>query len=121
MKYRFTCIVCPLGCSVEVELESGRIVGIRGNACPRGEEWAREELLSPKRTVITVLPVSNSIFPVVSVKTLQKVPKSMIPRLMNYLASIKLDAPVRAGDVVAKFEDVDIVATRDAPKLDEKY
>ncbi|MCX7772918.1 MAG: hypothetical protein N2376_07385 [Clostridia bacterium] len=35
-----TCIVCPVGCSMEVTLEEGKIVNIEGNTCKRGAEYA---------------------------------------------------------------------------------
>ncbi len=114
MIYRFTCIICPLGCSIEVEMEGGKIKEIRGHTCPRGEEWVLEELRAPKRIVMTVLPVENSYLPVVSVKTSQPVPREKIPALMRYLSNIKLRAPITMGQVVAEFEGIEIVATRNA-------
>ena len=117
MIYSFTCIICPLGCVIEIEMENGKIKEVRGNKCPRGKEWAIEELLSPKRIVITVLPVEKSELPVVSVKTSQPVDVRKIPSLMKYLSELKLMAPIKIGDVVAEFRGVKIIATREAKKV----
>ena len=40
---KLTCIVCPMGCPLEVTLEGGNILSVTGNTCPRGEKYAREE------------------------------------------------------------------------------
>lgn len=63
MIYRFTCIVCPLGCSIEVEVENGEVKEVRGGyKCPRGGmEWAVQEVISPKRVVMTVIPVEGGV------------------------------------------------------------
>ncbi|WP_010477249.1 DUF1667 domain-containing protein [Thermococcus zilligii] len=112
--YRFTCIVCPLGCAIEVDLKEGKVLGVRGHTCPRGKEWAIQEVMNPKRVVMSVLPVEGGALPTVSVKTAEPVPKERIPELMKFLAGIKLKAPVKIGDVVAEWEGIKIVATRGA-------
>ncbi|MDV3103249.1 DUF1667 domain-containing protein [Thermococcus waiotapuensis] len=112
--YRFTCIVCPLGCAIEVDLKEGKVLGVRGHTCPRGKEWAIQEVMNPKRVVMSVVPVEGGALPTVSIKTAEPVPKERIPELMKFLARIKLKAPVKIGDVVAEWEGIKIVATRGA-------
>jgi CxxC motif-containing protein len=114
MIYRFTCIVCPLGCSIEVEMEDGRVKEVRGCTCPRGEEWAVQEVTNPKRVVMSVLPVEGGALPTVSVKTAEPVPKERIPELMKFLSKLKLKAPVKIGETVAEWKGIKIVATRGA-------
>lgn len=112
--YRFTCIVCPLGCAVEVKVEDGRVIGVTGHTCPRGKEWAIQEITNPKRVVMSVVPVKGGALPTVSVKTAEPVPKEKIPELMKFLAKLRLKAPVKIGDVVAEWAGIKIVATRGA-------
>lgn len=38
------CIVCPNGCHLRVDETGG--CRVTGNACPRGEEYGRSEVLS---------------------------------------------------------------------------
>ena len=45
------CITCPMGCHLKIEKLSESELGVTGNRCARGENYAREELLSPKRVV----------------------------------------------------------------------
>ncbi|NJE01725.1 DUF1667 domain-containing protein [Thermococcus sp. JdF3] len=112
--YRFTCIVCPLGCSIEVRIEDGKVIGVTGHTCPRGQEWAVEEATNPKRVVMSVVRVRDGALPTVSVKTAEPVPKELIPELMKFLAELKLEAPVEIGEVVAEWNGIKIVATRGA-------
>ena len=112
--YRFTCIVCPLGCAIEVDLNDGKVVEVKGHTCPRGEEWAIQEVINPERVVMSVVPVEGGALPTVSVKTEKPVPKEKIPELMKLLSGLRLRAPVKIGDVVAEWNGVKIVATRGA-------
>ena len=53
MKKNLTCIVCPIGCSLEVEIENNNVVSVKGNTCPRGEKYAISECSNPERMVTT--------------------------------------------------------------------
>ena len=88
--YRFTCIICPLSCDIEVKVENGEIREIKGYSCPRGKEWAVEEITNPKRVIMSVIKVKNGNMPTVSVKTTKPIPKTKIPELMRLLARAKL-------------------------------
>ena len=51
MKKQFTCIVCPNGCEIEAEVENGQVIAVTGHTCPRGEQYVRQELTAPRRTI----------------------------------------------------------------------
>ena len=40
MKKTLTCIECPIGCTIEVELQDGNVISVQGNGCPRGRLYA---------------------------------------------------------------------------------
>ena len=47
-----TCIECPMGCHIEVDLEyDNKVVAVRGNSCPRGKAYAETEVVCPMRVV----------------------------------------------------------------------
>lgn len=119
-KRKMTCIVCPLGCELTVTIdEHGEVVSVEGNTCPRGKEYAIQEIKAPKRVVMSVVYVKNSIFPTVSVKTSKPILKSKIKDVMKEISNITLEAPVEIGQVIIKNvagTDADIVTTRPAPK-----
>ena len=56
------CIICPTGCLVHVENVNGELI-IEGHSCKRGEEYARDEFVAPKRILTTTMRVENGILP----------------------------------------------------------
>lgn len=116
-RFKLTCIVCPLGCEIEVEMEGDRITSVRGYTCPRGKGYAVQEVTEPKRTVMSVVPVKGGKFPTVAVKSDKPVPKELVPRIMRLLADVEVEAPVHVGQVIVENvlgTGANIVATREA-------
>ena len=95
-----TCIVCPLGCPIEVELADGLVSEVRGHECKRGREYALDEVLSPVRTVTTTVRVTGGILPLVPVRTQAPIPKEKIHEVLEELAKLKIDAPVAYHQVI---------------------
>ena len=54
-----TCICCPMGCALNIEMENNEIVKISGNTCKRGDTYARAEIVRPVRMVTTIVKVEN--------------------------------------------------------------
>jgi len=108
------CINCPVGCRLKVKVEGGEVKEVAGNACKRGEAYARQECVAPMRMVTAVIPVEGSRTPL-SVKTAAPIPKHLLLDCMEALAGIKLKAPISAKSVVLKDvlgTGVDIIATK---------
>ncbi len=113
-----TCINCPLGCQLKVEMEGEEVISVSGNTCKRGEIYARKEVVSPTRTVTSTVAVKGGVHPVVPVKTKSDIPKSKIFDCMAEINSVIIEAPVNIGDVVIGNvcgTGVDVVATADMP------
>ena len=96
-----TCIRCPIGCHITVEMENGEVKKITGNSCPRGEEYAASEVTHPTRIVTSLVRIKDGTHPVVSVKTASDVPKEKMMDVVTALKDIELTAPVRIGDIAA--------------------
>lgn len=112
------CIVCPVGCRLRAE-RVGEGVKVSGNTCARGQKYAVEELTNPTRMVTTSVAVRGGHMALLSVKTRAPVPKRSIPEVLKRLKGVRIDAPVRVGDVVLKDAagtGVDVVATRSIHK-----
>ncbi len=118
MEQLITCINCPVGCRMTVQLsDDGSFLSVSGNTCPRGSKYARQECTMPERMITAVIPVSGSSFPL-SVKSAAPVPKKLIRKLMKELSGISVSLPVSAGDVILKNvcdTGVDVIATRSLP------
>lgn len=120
-KKELICIGCPKGCVLTVTMESGNVQEICGNTCPKGEDYARKEMLDPRRTVTSTVRVLNGMNPVVAVKTKEDIPKDKIFACMEALRQVRIEAPVHVGDVI--LEDVadtgiTIVATGEVQRMD---
>lgn len=95
-----TCIQCPRGCQMTVELEGGEVLSVAGNTCKRGDVYARKEVTHPTRTVTSTVSVSGGERERVSVKTREDVPKELIFSVMNVVNHTRVAAPVHVGDVL---------------------
>jgi CxxC motif-containing protein len=112
-----TCIVCPIGCSLDVKEDSSGNLSVTGNRCPRGAVYAQEEIRAPKRTVTATCHVEKEAATVkrIPVKTAIPCPREKIPALLDDIYKLKASLPVKAGDVLLadwNGEGIDVVATR---------
>ena len=98
MKRSLTCIVCPMGCSIDIELENGEVKSVSGNSCPRGAEYAKNECISPIRTITSTVKCADG--GVVPVKTDKPIPKDKIFECMKIINNTVVPLPICAGDVI---------------------
>jgi CxxC motif-containing protein len=110
-KVNLTCVECPMGCALEVELDGEVVVSVIGNTCPRGKMYAQNEVTCPMRVLTTTVRCADGRM--VSVKTDNPIKKSNMLALMKIINGIVVTAPVSIGDVIMKNieGDVNLVAT----------
>lgn len=99
-KVNMTCIICPKGCGLTVEVENGKVVEVSGNTCARGVTYAQNEIENPIRTLTSSVAVRNGVHPRVSVKTDREIPKGKMMECARALKGVEVEAPVRIGDVL---------------------
>ena len=99
-KTELTCINCPIGCFLTAYLENGEVVKVEGNSCPRGDKYARQEVVNPVRTVTSTVEVIGNGRKRVSVKTVPEVPKDKIFEVMEVIRNKKALHPVKIGDIL---------------------
>lgn len=99
MKRNLICIICPRGCALTAECCT-ETVKVTGHSCPKGEAYAINECLQPMRTVTATVRVSNRDNTMVSVKTAAPVPKDNMLDVIVALRKVKVQAPVKIGDIV---------------------
>ena len=94
-----TCIVCPKGCQLRVELDENKnILSVSGHTCKRGEVYAISECTNPQRSITSTVRVSNRENVMVSVKTKDTVSKNKIFEVMKVIRSLSVEAPLEIGD-----------------------
>lgn len=110
-----TCIGCPMGCPLTVEIENNEVKSVAGNTCKRGEDYARKEVTNPTRIVTSSVVVKGGTLAAVSVKTKEDIPKGKIFDCVRALKEVEVTAPVHIGDVVladVAGTGVDVIATK---------
>ena len=118
-KKHFVCVICPIGCEIDVVHDGSKIISTEGNKCEKSEEFVTQELIEPMRILTTTVRIQGSRWLIIPVRTDKSVPKRLFPRIMRQLRRIKLQAPVNMLDVVVN--DVlrtgaNIIATRTMPR-----
>lgn len=93
-----TCIICPRGCSLKVELEDKKVLGVSGNACKRGVDYAVAECTCPTRTLTTTVATESG--EVLAVKTNKPIPKELLFACMDVINAYVAPNDLRLGDKV---------------------
>lgn len=110
-KATLTCIECPIGCQIDVEVEEGKVLSVQGNSCPRGKLYAENEVICPKRVLTSCVRAENG--EMLPVKTDAPVKKSEQFDLMKKINAVRVKAPVKIGDIIVEKIDgnANLVAT----------
>lgn len=108
------CICCPNGCLLSTKKEENGSISVSGNRCPKGEEYAINEMTNPVRNISSLVRVIGGKAAVVSCKTASEIPKGSIRDVMSMINKAVVKAPVKVGDVLIENVSgtgVNIVAT----------
>lgn len=110
---QLTCIVCPIGCELQVDTE---LQAVTGNTCKRGAVYGIEEVTRPTRVITSTVKLRNSSeFTRLPVKTKSPIPKELNFRCMEIINALEVEAPIKVGQIIMKNlldTGVDLVATR---------
>jgi len=111
----FVCIVCPRGCHLSIDEN----LNVTGNTCPKGKQYAINEVTNPLRMLTSTVKVKGASLVRVPVITSVEIPKGKMFEVMKELNKVEVEAPVKMHDVIIK--DVlglgaDIIATRSIDK-----
>ncbi len=115
-----TCIICPIGCKILVTNEEMKRGVIKGNKCKKGIEYARNEILNPRRILTSSIRVYGGEWPLVSVKSSNPVPKEKIFTILEALHKTTIQAPIKSQQCIIKNvanTGVDIIATKTVRSL----
>ena len=116
-----TCIQCPRGCRVIVTTTpEGAVASVTGNACDKGDVWARKEIEGPERTLTTSVRVLRGQEELVSVRTNGPIPRSLLGEALSVAKELRIEAPVALGRVVAENlagTGISLIATRAVSKV----
>lgn len=97
-----TCIECPLGCALSVDIENCRVVKVSGNKCPKGQAYAVSEIESPVRVLTSCVAAHGLELTMVPVRTDKPIPKARLFDGMGQIRKLRIARPVAAGDVIVE-------------------
>jgi CxxC motif-containing protein len=100
------------------------MVTVTGNACPRGEEFGRQEAILPMRPLVTSIRVSGGLRPRLQVCGTEDIPLTRLLEAMNVLDTLTVEAPVAAGQILVQDFlglGVDVVAREALPPSQADY
>jgi CxxC motif-containing protein len=115
-----TCIVCPIGCKIQVKTDGKQFEVCDGNKCKRGIEYARSEALDPRRMFTSSVLVKDGEWPLVSVKSSKSIAKNKVFDVLKEIKKANIKAPVNLGQIIIKNvadTKIDIIATKSIKKL----
>jgi CxxC motif-containing protein len=112
MKKELTCISCPIGCAMTAEFQADGSISVTGNQCSRGEQYARDELVDPRRVVTATCRTISAAHPRMPVRSREPCPKDLIPGVLEEIYKMQVTLPVRQGDLLGNFHGVEVIATR---------
>jgi len=120
-KRHFTCVTCPVGCEIDVELRDGEVLSMTGNRCAKGKDFVLQELEEPMRVLTTTVPIEGAKWAMLPVRTDKSIPRRLFFEVMGEVAGVELRAPVEVSDVI--IEDVagtgaNVIATRNMKRLE---
>ena len=101
-KRHFTCVTCPIGCEIDVEVVDGEVVSMEGNKCEKSEEFVRQELEEPMRTLTTTVRIRGARWAMLPVRTDRPIPKRLFFDVMEEMSQVEVRAPVNVTDVIVK-------------------
>ena len=107
----FICIECPKGSHLKVDDE----LNVTGNTCPRGLKYAINEITCPKRVITSTVVIKSKLVSRLPVMSENELPKEKMFDVVNEIAKIRLEAPVKCRDVIIENvcgTGVNIIATR---------
>jgi CxxC motif-containing protein len=116
MLKEYTCIICPNGCDIRLEIQDVTILSVEGAACERGYEYVKQELSNPHRNIASSIVLQGGVLPLVSVRLSNSIPKGKVFDVMAVIKTAHLTAPVRAGQVAIANVlglGVDVIVTKD--------
>jgi CxxC motif-containing protein len=107
----FICIECPKGCHLKIDDE----LNVTGNTCPRGKKYAINEVTCPKRVITSTAVIKSKLVARLPVMSENEVPKEKMFDVVNEIAKLRLEAPIKCRQVVIENvcdTGVNIIATR---------
>ncbi|MDM8534233.1 DUF1667 domain-containing protein [Clostridiaceae bacterium HSG29] len=95
-----TCISCPNGCEMSVEVVENKIIRVENNKCERGISFANEEIFNPQRMLCSTVKTSDPKNLRLPVRTDKVIPKNKIFEAMKCINNIVINKNIQMGEKI---------------------
>lgn len=113
-----TCIECPKGCRLTIEVDAtGKVSKVSGQQCSKGETYGTAEIENPVRILTASVLAQGLALKMIPVRTDRPIPKEQVFDAMTAIKKMKVNKPVKSGEIVSEnFLNlrVNLIATRAA-------
>lgn len=110
------CIKCPRGCKLFISnFEHPDQLIVEGNQCPRGEQYAVDEIVDPKRTITATIKLISETERRLPIRTDGEIPKKLYKEIVDEINKMKVTAPIKRGQVLVeniKDTGIDLISTK---------
>ena len=111
------CILCPMGCRVELTSDSnGNVISVAGNKCKLGEKYVIDEYKFPARILTATAITQSSKRKLLPIRSNRPIAKDKLLECMYHLPQVRIKPPVKTGQVVVANianTGADLIATDD--------
>lgn len=95
------CTVCPNQCRLLVETQGKEVIAVSENRCDRGVEFAKEEMICPKRILTTTILVTDSDSAIlVPVRSRTGIGLDQHIKIMSELRKLNINKTLDRGEVI---------------------
>ena len=114
---KLICIMCPMGCELEVNKSKNGEITVTGNTCVRGEVYGKEEVTAPKRMLTALVRTEKGVLPV---KTTKPIPKNMVFKVNQEIGKLQIKSAKSGNKLIKNVlgTGADIVVTGDYVQFD---
>jgi CxxC motif-containing protein len=95
-----TCVLCPKGCRIAFE-RTDEGYHFTGGGCPKGEEYARKEIVNPERILTSTVKTVFPDFPRLPVKTDREIPLERVYEYMKAVNGVCVRTRCLPGEIVS--------------------
>jgi len=118
MNREVICIMCPLGCRIEVHVEGQEVKQVEGERCKKGVKYAQQEVFFPGRILTTTAKTDSPEMPLLPVRSDKAIPRERLIECMKHISKHSVKGSVKLGQTV--IENIlglgaDIIACRTIP------
>jgi CxxC motif-containing protein len=97
------------------------VLEVRGFGCRQGQRYGEQEHTDPRRPLSTTVWIDGAAIRRAPVRTAEPIPRAQVLAVARSLRGLRLQAPVRRGQVVladASGTGTDVIVTRDLTGAD---